>query len=528
MQKRDDEWKKTLFDRLYRACLIFGAVLMGGILVFLMFRERNPLRLLNNRWLFLIVIGVMSLIGLFYIVVCDREKKRAVRHPVLWLAGVYALLYCLQAVLVAHAYFYVGWDASYMGWAAESVVMGGSMAECSAEVIYSLYPNNLLPFYMLYLIEKLGLLFFQNGKDLYILCVYASCLGVNLSCFLGHLVVRRLLRSRFLQALYLLLGGIFFLTSPWSMVPYTDSFGMFFVMLGVWGLFCCENRYLKWGIVSFAGVIGYHVKPTVIFVLFAAVLIYGIRGLFDLRRRWRELIVLAAGTVAFWLIGLCIPLWIQHTFHAHLVPEARFTVHHYLMMGLNEENTGTYNDEDYWFTRMQPNVETRKQADMEVFWERLDKLVRERRLGWLLSEKAGINFDSGSMWWERDGALFKGGVEHHNALAELYGQVVDLDGKYLPFYLTLQQGIWLACLLGILFAVLDGRAGRAEKACMMTMLCGLAVFVMLFEARARYLYLYSPVFLLLALCGYEAVFSRAAGGIHRIFRKSLVFYDAFV
>ena len=41
---------------------------------------------------------------------------------------------------------------------------------------------------------------------------------------------------------------------------------------------------------------------------------------------------------------------------------------------------------------------------------------------------------------------------------------------------------------------------------MMIVVCGLMAFVMLFEARARYLYLYAPVFLILSLCGWESLF----------------------
>ncbi len=53
----------------------------------------------------------------------------------------------------------------------------------------------------------------------------------------------------------------------------------------------------------------------------------------------------------------------------------------------------------------------------------------------------------------------------------------------------------------------------------MIVVCGLMVFVMLFEARARYLYLYAPVFLILSLCGWESLFRWAGRGVYFVFMR---------
>ena len=39
-------------------------------------------------------------------------------------------------------------------------------------------------------------------------------------------------------------------------------------------------------------------------------------------------------------------------------------------------------------------------------------------------------------------------------------------------------------------------------------LIGLTIFTLLFEARARYLYLYSPYYIILAVIGIEAVYKK--------------------
>ena len=54
---------------------------------------------------------------------------------------------------------------------------------------------------------------------------------------------------------------------------------------------------------------------------------------------------------------------------------------------------------------------------------------------------------------------------------------------------------------------------------MMIVVCGLMVFVMLFEARARYLYLYASVFLILSLCGWESLFRWAGRRVYFVFMR---------
>lgn len=514
---RRGDWPENFSKWMERLEIAFGMVLIGIIVLFLLVCGEYSNRLLDNRWLMIFVIGIDLIVGGLYLAFRRKEKVEGIKWPVLRLAGIYAFLFLLQMIWINHVYFYMGWDAGAMRFWVESVVNGSSLAECDALLGYSIYPNNLLLFYIFYLIEKVGTYISVNNP--YLLCIYGAGLSVNLSCFLGHLIVRKLIKSRVIHCIYFLIVICWILSSPWSIVAYSDAYGMFFVLLGMWGLLACDRKYVKWVIVTFATIIGYYIKPTAIFPLFVTYLVYGIRYLFCLRERWRELAVLVVSTISFWLIGLCIPLWIQHTFSFRLIPELRMTYHHYLMMGINETSRGSYSHDDYEFSRYQPNVETRKRADMEVFWSRWDTLMEEGRLGWLTAQKAQINFNNGSFAWDRDGVFFIEGEEHDNFLADWFASIMKIGGQYYSTYLTLMQVIWLQVLCGILFVGSGSKENRTEKSCMMLAVCGLIIFLMLFEARARYLYLYSPVFLILSLCGYEAVYSKVAELLEKLHTK---------
>lgn len=508
-------------DWIEKAALAAGAVCVGGVLVLLLFCGEYPHRLADNRYLMLIVLGLVLLMGIGWAFWDDRKKK-ALPHPVLWLCAGYLLLLILQILWVEHVYFYAGWDVGVMRVRVDGILHGSSMAAVQADTEYSTYPNNLFLFYLLCLIEKAGTLLSMEKP--YQLCIYVSCLSVNLSCLFGNLIVRKLTDSGVLRAAYTLVSTVVILFSPWIIIPYSDTYGMLFVMAGLWGMLCVERKYLKWVIVTFAAVIGYRIKPTGIFPLGAAYLFYGLRFFADLRSRWRELLSLLLSTVFFWAAGLLIPLWIQHTYNFRLIPELKMPAVHYMMMGFNETTKGAYNFSDYLMSRGFPDVESRREADWEVLKQRLEEMVREGRLAAFLADKALVNFNDGTFAWTGEGDFFLEFMDHDNVLSRWFGRVMapadsyqgENDGRYYPLYRTVMQVFWLLMLTGIPLTALDMRNCRRDRAVIIFVLTGLMAFVMLFEARARYLYLYSPAFLILSLSGFQALYRRARTGIREI------------
>lgn len=521
------KWQRQIPDRLEDFWIFAGVCFIGIILAVVLMSGEDAGRLSENRYLFLFVPAFFLIAGGLYVFPACRNKrlcrksggitgalrdKGVFRHPVLWVFAGYMVLYVLQLIWLNNVYFYTGWDAGMMRERAAWIVNGGSIAEKSIDAGYSVYPNNLVLFYLICLIEKAGMFF--SMKDPYLLCIALSCLCVNLSCFLGILILRKFTESGVVQGCYLLISTAAILYSPWIMIPYSDTFGMFFVMLGIWGLACVDRKYLRWVAVAFAAAIGYQIKPSCIFPLFAVCIVYGVRFLFSLRERWRELCVLLLSTALFWGIGLLMPLWVQHTYSFKLMPELELTSTHYLMMGFNAETNGSFSAEDYMFSREIPDLATREQTNKEEFQKRITSLWEEKKLGEFLRAKALINFDDGTFGWTQEGNFFAEQVEHENFLWDWFRStyvpagIWESDGAHFSLYRTVAQILWLLMLAGMLLAGIDREKHRSLRACMMVAVCGLFVFVMLFEARARYLYLYAPLILILSLAGYESAWRK--------------------
>lgn len=460
---------KYMWDWFERIIVAGGAFCMGIVLAVVVIWGKRDGRLAHNGILMLIVVSAIMLIGVLY--AFEKNEKKRLKNPLLWLILGYALLYMLQLLWVNRVYFYTGWDVQMMRLRVEGIVNGGSMADLSSDADYSTYPNNLLLFYVFCLIEKTGMLF--SMKEPYLLCIYISCLCVNLSCFLGNLIMRRLTDSSVFRGCYMVLSTVFILFSPWIIIPYSDTFGMFFVMAGMWGLICLDGKFLKWAVTVFAAVIGYSIKPTCIFPLFAGCFMYGIRYLCDLRQRWKELCVLLGCVACAGCISLLIPIWIQHTYSFRLIPERNFTYMHYLMMGFNEETKGGYNPVDYDFSRSFPDVESREKAEKEELFRRLREMIEGKRLGSFLLTKALFNFNNGTFAWGDEGGFFLGYVEHDNILSDWFKEVVippgiwENEGKYYVLYRTVTQTIWLFILTGCVLSAAGGgvNIGGIRPAC---------------------------------------------------------------
>lgn len=509
-----------------------GAACVGIVVITLFFCGEYPGRLADNRFLMLFVLLFFLSGGALYWLSCKRRPEKAVScaHPVLFLLGVYAVLYVIQVFWVSRVYFYTGWDVGTIREHVKWIVDGGTMQDRSIDALFSIYPNNLLFFYLSCLIEKLGIFF--SMAEPYNLCIYFSCLCVNLSCFLGSLIMRRLTESNVVRGLYFLAGTIFILFSPWIIIPYSDTYGMLFVMLGMWGLICLDQRYWKWSVTAFAASVGYLIKPTCIFPLFTAYIVYGTRYVLCLRERRKELFALVICTAVFWGIRLLIPLWIQHTYSFQLSPHYRITYTHYLMMGINEDTGGAFSLHDFLYSSGFPNVETREQGNRERYIQRLGELWENKRLGKFIRDKALINFNDGTFAWNGEGGFFYVRMEHDNIFWKWFSDTMippdtwDNEGKHYALYRTVMQALWLQVLTGIALAGFGGKSHLMQKACLMVALCGLMAFVMIFEARARYLFLYAPAFLILSLCGYETAWKRCMASRSRRRRGGEDSYDS--
>lgn len=483
-----------------RFFLISGnAVFMLAFCVLLTTDQRS-FRNVSNLRLFAFDLLILAVLCMGYFVSRKKGEHRW-KHSYILLAGGYLLLFLLQCLYVHFTCFYTGWDVGLMQMRVEAVLSGHTMQEVSGDIGYSVCPNNLFLFYIQYLIAKTGKLL--SMKRPYDLCIYLSCLCVNLSCFLGSLVVRKAFPGHFIRFLYTVASTVFILFSPWIVIPYSDTYGMLFATLGIWAVCYLQKPLFRWPVLAFSSLIGYYIKPTCIFPLFAAFILFVPGFLICIREKRRELCILLISCVLFTGIGLSISPWIQHSLSFRIDPELKQPPYHFMMMGLNENSKGGFYGDDYFFTNSIPTYDEKVRMIKEEIGLRWNRMTARQKITHFTA-KFLLCFNDGTFAWN---TLRKSGLsEQDNKLNDLYLEIFHPEGKYFTLYYDIAQAMWLLILSGILFLFLNLNDRTSDKAFLIIILCGLFLFLMLFEAGGRYLFLYAPAFLLLSLYGYEGLF----------------------
>ena len=324
--------------------------------------------------------------------------------------------------------------------------------------------------------------------------------------------------------------------SPWIMVPYSDTFGMFFTVFILWCYVCLDKQVqnqdeqtsalagvhvnaridartcCRWFLMGLAVVIGYAIKPTVIFVFvaivvseliqwFASFAPHGSRGSqsskdpYDLRKTATAIIACVLGIV----LAFALTSFVKNSTY-DVDDNAAFSATHFLMMGANPVSGGVWSVSDVEFSDAANTPEERSRANLAEFKNRVMAMDLPQANMFLL-KKLLTNFADGTFAWEIEGDFYTQIIGTNEAVLNFYGISPDasLDNNT---FAPLSQVLWLFVLAGCILIVLGRRPLKAETVIAFTLLM-LSAFLMLFEARARYLFLYLPFFIILGAMGWN-------------------------
>ncbi|MBF4994385.1 glycosyltransferase family 39 protein [Arthrobacter gandavensis] len=414
-----------------------------------------------------------------------------------------------------------GWDAQAILDSAAGLATG-SIANLEPGYFTS-FSNNLT--LTLGLTEYFRLALLLGTTDLLFAAVVLNCIVLTLGAVLTYIVARRVGGEA--AALFTLLPStVFVLLSPWIMVAYSDALGLIFPIL-LFYLYLVQagagRWWLKGGVQASLGiiaVIGYNIKPTIIIVLFAIAAV-ALLGSAAKRRTRRELVSALAGTavvVASYTAGsYVLPALINSsdkvTFDVR-ENEQTFPAAHYLNMGAQAQNGkfnplyGAWYGPDVGATASMP-VEERTTRNLESYLARVDAMGASGYISFLSNKFT---------WFMGDGSFFvwgEGSAASHPFIAEdatsqkmqsYYGY----HGENYAWLIGLWQVAWFVVLGLLSLPLVSRRPGLFTRhaTIMRVALLGLFVFLLLFEARSRYLYLYMPFFIVLASLSASVLSSR--------------------
>lgn len=240
------------------------------------------------------------------------------------------------------------------------------------------------------------------------------------------------------------------------------------------------------------------------------------------------------GKMLLLVIAFCLASWCRQgmyqTLHYGYNPELEIGWSNYMYNGLNEDTTGACSGEGLEIVRSFAGSD--KASRMQYELAGIRRRMQDRGfIGtlrfWL--HKQVMNFNDGTFSWYQEGYFqaWEYPDISHSSFTEPLRNFYWLDGSNYIWFTTVSQGLWIFVLLGILaeaaLVLVNAIAGfrkhgmsvREESSellnisvTMIVIFIGMFLFVMLFEARARYLYNMIPVFSTMAVLGWCGIYRK--------------------
>lgn len=422
------------------------------------------------------------------------------------------VLFAMFQIYISYNYYFLtDWDADLIYQSARELV-NGTFDTCERYCefcwYYSTYPNNmeLLGVFVacLKINRYFGVLDPQNGVMVFVIL---NCIIMAVTGYLLYSVLASVLSYRWGVA-----GWIIFITyigiSPWVVIPYSDSLGLLFPILELWILVRLRfvQKKLPYMIsLGIIGSIGYHLKPQAGIVLIAMTVMFLIEIVCKNQKRKEKTLCLAI-ILIFFVLGGLIPKAIGNAINIPLDKNREFGATHFVMMGMNPETRGVYSQEDCDYSHSFNDTASRKNGELSIIKERLSEYGVSGYIK-LLNEKLLTTYGDGSFAWGLEGSFWKEILPQKNeGISELVRSFYYHDGEFYGTFLTYMQCFWIAVLFLQLFNKTTKKCGIIPV--IELSIIGLTIFELLFESRARYLYIYSPLYIFMAVCGVQNIYSK--------------------
>lgn len=491
------------------------------VLIFLNAAKRyvNIVRFrISTVCLFALLVIALSVVLYLLCTRCKRLKTALTEHP-FWLLALLMSLVCVLQVLMARAvYTRIGWDVATL-----VNVAGNLRPDLAAEydMYLTWYPNNVL-------LTALFKLFYRLVhfvvSDVWLSSVLLSVLTVDAGIVLICLTAKRIFG---LKAYYLTLWLSMLLAAfhPTVFVPYSDTVAMTFTtgfLFAAAMLFTAKNRYTQY-IFSFAAglflLVGYYIKPTVLIAGLAALILL----VLSIKKPEPKRVASFGLSVLLFVLGSGSAVLMNRAVRPFVYSEVptvqqqedlEVPMSHFFMMGLNERE-GYYGffQKDVDNTLAVSGKQEKTAYHKEVIRQRL------QNFGFSGFVRHCVNK---AVWVTTDGTFFYGGEGiFHDGVPKktegISGALQNFTYAETDFYITYfgnyMQAVWLLTAIGMMLHICGRRKYRTRAQSGILFIAqmsviGLILFLMLFEARSRYLFLYLPYFFLLAATGYQALFER--------------------
>lgn len=505
---------KTEKTAYHCARIAFGTVFAIIFIVLLFPKEAYRYKkdfLLSNGWMF----AIIATLFLFFAAasLLNFQKRRRALKSSAWnvermVVVATVALFFWQCYVAYNIFLLSGWDVQMIMDNALKITNGRGYELYWP--YFSRYSNNLFMTYFFAMILKIGYNVGIFAEDYIAMnIVVINCLINSFACYLVYQTAALFVEKKTALKGYCL-GVLSFGLSAWNVICYSDALTLFVPVLSAYlylkpcKIKCRKTLYRIAAV--WVSMLGYYIKPQCAITLIAIMLVEAVRLLQELRIK--KAISFAALCMTIVLTSCCTNALLDmgtQKLNGTLDQNARFGAPHFLMMGLNEKDEGGYSQEDVDYSSSFDTNEERMTGNLSVVRHR----IQQMGIGGLLNHfhtKLLTAFNDGTFAWGYEGNFYLEVPEDINrSAAPLLKDIYYNDHKYYNYLATIQQFVWLTVLLFASASAL--RIKKQEEAKPLSVLwltaLGFVAYELLFEVRARYVYIFVPIFCVLAAVGLD-------------------------
>ena len=258
------------------------------------------------------------------------------------------------------------------------------------------------------------------------------------------------------------------------------------------------------------GYIGFEIKPMAAIVMIAVAAVEGIHFIGKLLKKqivWKKSVlacclsaVLGIGAAAGGVSA------VVDSLHFPVVTDTVLGWQHHMMLGLNKDTNGGYSQADFDYSTSFSSAEEQHAAELKEIGKRL----KDFGIGGYLQhfvKKSARNYFDGCFGWGGLGETFyteifpERGTELCSLIRSLYYDNTE-DTLY-RYQALFRQILWYMVLVLVPFSVFTKRPLDKKRQVAVLSVLGLMLYLQIFEAHARYLYTFVPIFVFLATEGID-------------------------
>ena len=450
----------------------------------------------SNIYIFLLSACVMIVIYKMIVIVNKIIRKNTEINFKRLIIFISISLLIIQIIMIYFYYFRTGWD-SYLIVEAAYLLSDNVKLQDWTNDYFSYYPNNIFITILFSKIIFLCKIIGVADYSYFVILVFQAILNI-FTGFLVFNVIRKITQninlSVFGYIFYVLLVGL----SPWVSIPYSDSTALIIPVLMLYLYTNIDKEGFKIVGLSFLGVLGYMIKPqtAILFISICLVSILFIR----LRYIKKTLKYLSIALISILISYFFIVIFMSNN-NITINRELEISYPHFVKMGLNNVTNGGYLSDDAGKSMSFKSTKERKEENIEVIKERLSEYGIDGLLKHQI-KKTLVTYNDGTFAWSQEGNFYWEIKEEKSRVERFFRNIYYESGSNHSIFKYIVQGAWLIILSIQTLTIFIKRENMDNSMRVVLLsLIGLFVFESIFEARARYLYTYVPIFIVSGMIG---------------------------